>query len=56
MTGQVAMLDDLGRFKDVLNASLLRAFEGLGASMLQRSKRSTFGGRAGEYTASDEYE
>lgn len=50
------MLDDLSRLKDVLNASLLRAFEGLGAAMLERSKKSSFGGRNGEYTASDDYE
>lgn len=56
MTGKVDLLDDLQRFKNVLQACLLRAFEGLGATMLARSKQSYSMGRIGEYTASDEYE
>lgn len=56
MAGKVDLLDDLQRFKDVLHACLLRAFEGLGAAMLERSKQSYSSGRCGEYTASDEYE
>lgn len=56
MAGKVDLLDDLQRFKDVLHASLLRAFEGLGAAMLARSKSSYSRGKSNEYTATDEYE
>jgi hypothetical protein len=58
MTGNGSLLDDLERLKETLNASLLRAFEGLGAAMMAKSKQSSShsGSRNGEYTATDEYE
>lgn len=53
MIGNVGMLDDLECMKGILEGSLLRAFEGLGKVMAERSSQSVWGSprRNGEYTA-----